>query len=273
MLPLWKIFGSDLDLNFKNEWLNLYEDFPGGSLDTQNTWNICYNEKSNSWFWIEMNDYLLGKILFWCGSNMGITKNNGCCFVIFYTLFQQTLVCSGSFSVGFCKQSRRVLFYAWTSPFELNFFSACHQVFLSQYRTRGKWRYVNGSDNSNSGATSSFKASALLVIDTIFRAIRTSWAFPLLNIFGSSWIAFWHTPGCSNIWRGSCRYIDAYNNQVLMYGGQEFKSTRTSDPPAKRNWCEPRKSCGGPESKVTHPGRHMDNEIQLITLSNKSSPP
>lgn len=45
---------------------------------------------------------------------------------------------------------------------------------------------VTGYCNRNSEATSSFKAIVLLVIDTVFCAIRPSWAFPLLNIFASS---------------------------------------------------------------------------------------
>lgn len=55
---------------------------------------------------------------------------------------------------------------------------------MLQSMVAAETQYVNGYCNRNSGATSSFKAIMLLVIDTVFCAIRYSWAFTLLNIFG-----------------------------------------------------------------------------------------
>lgn len=45
------------------------------------------------------------------------------------------------------------------------------------------------------------------------------------------------------------------------------------DPLAKIIWGEPHKRSVRLKSKVTDPGRHMDSEIPLITVSNKSSLP
>lgn len=65
-----------------------------------------------------------------------------------------------------------------------------------------------------------------------------------------------------------------------MYGVHELKGARAQaakavalDPLAKIIWGEAHKRSVRPKSEVTDPGRHMDSEIPLIIVSNKSSLP
>ena len=92
---------------------------------------------------------------------------------------------------------------------------------------------VTGYCNRNSEAASSFKAIVLPVMDAGFYAIRPSWAFPLLNIFGSSWINFWH--GCA-------RARSHMERQLQIHSRTQSSGANV--------WC-------GPVSKCAHGQTHV----------------